>query len=249
MPDPLLDLQRDLPAPTARSLSDFVDAAIAVFGSDLKSVILYGSAADGTLRPTSDVNLLLVLTAFDAAKANAIRAPYSIAEAAIRLTAMFLLESEVPAAIESFAQKFSDLHRRHRLIYGSDPFANAPISRPAIIFRLRQVLLNLTLRLREGYVARGSTPERLSLLIAESAAPLRSCAGTLRELGGKPALPPKEALRTFVESLSEPGWTDVLAHITETRGREFLTPAVAEQTLLRLIDLAMRLRAVADTLT
>jgi hypothetical protein len=238
----------DLPAATARSVSDFVDAVIGVFGPDLKSVILYGSAADGTLRPTSDVNLLLVLSAFDAAKANAIRAPYLIAEAAVRLTAMFLLESEVPAALESFAQKFSDLHRRHRLLHGSDPFANVSIPRPAIIFRVRQVLLNLTLRLREGYVARGSTPERLSIMIAESAGPLRSCAATIRELEGKPPLPPKEALRAFVEAQIEPGWTEVLAHITESRGREHLAPATAEETLVRLIDLATRLRAKADTL-
>ena len=73
----------DLPAPISRSLSDLVDAAASTFGDDLKSVILYGSAADGTLRPTSDVNVLLVLSVFDPAKANAIRAPYSVAEAAI----------------------------------------------------------------------------------------------------------------------------------------------------------------------
>jgi len=239
----------DLPAPVARSIHDFVDAAIAIFGPDLKSVILYGSAADGTLRPTSDVNLLLVLSQFEPAKASAIRGPYSIAEAAIRLTAMFILESEVPAALESFAQKFSDLHRRHCLLYGSDPFANVCIPRAAIVFRLKQVLLNLTLRLREGYIARGSTPERLSTLIAESSGPLRSCAATMRELEGKAPLAPKQALRAFVEDLREPGWPEVLAHVTESRGRELLAPAPAEQTLLRLIDLAMRLRAHAGTLT
>ncbi len=239
----------DLPTPIAQSIGEFVDAAIAVFGPDLKSVILYGSAADGTLRPTSDVNLLLVLSQFDSAKASTIRGPYSIAEAAIRLTAMFILEPEVPAALESFAQKFSDLHRRHRLLFGSDPFANVTIPRAAILFRLKQVLLNLTLRLREGYVAHGSTPERFSTLIAESAGPLRSCAATMSELDGKPPLPPKEALRAFVEGLGEPGWSEVLAHITESRGRELLAPAIAEQTLLRLIDLAARLRSHAANLT
>jgi hypothetical protein len=237
-----------LPDAISRSLQAFVDAAVATFGADLKSVVLYGSGADGSLRPTSDVNLLLVLSAFDAAKATAIRGPYSLAEASIQLTAMFLLESEVPAALEAFAQKFSDVHRRHRVLYGSDPFANVSIPRPAVIFRLKQVLLNLTLRLREGYVARGSTPERLSALIAESAGPLRSCAATLRELSREPVVPPKEALRLFVEGLNQPGWDQILAHITETRARTFLDPQAAEETLLRLIDLSTRLRARVENL-
>jgi len=237
-----------LPDAVSRPLQAFVDASVAVFGADLKSVVLYGSGADGSLRPASDVNLLLVLSAFDAAKASAIRAPYSLAEAAIRLTAMFLLESEVPAALESFAQKFSDLHRRHRVLYGSDPFDSVSIPRQAIVFRLKQVLLNLALRLREGYIGSGSAPERLSILIAESAGPLRSCAATLRELTGEPTLPPKEALRIFVEALGEPGWDHVLAHISETRARAYLTPQTAEETLLRLIDLSARLRARAEKL-
>ncbi|HLX43072.1 MAG TPA: hypothetical protein VKR43_06545 [Bryobacteraceae bacterium] len=237
-----------LPDAISRSLQAFVDAAVVAFGPDLKSVVLYGSGADGSLRPTSDVNLLLVLSAFDAAKASALRPPYSIAEAAIQLTAMFLLESEVLAALEAFAQKFSDVHRRHRVLYGSDPFASVSIPRPAVIFRLKQVLLNLTLRLREGYVARGSTPERLSTLIAESAGPLRSCAATLRELTGDATVPPKEALRLFVENLNEPGWDEILAHITETRGRAFLDPRAAGETLFRLIDLATRLRARVENL-
>jgi hypothetical protein len=237
-----------LPDAISRSLQAFVDAAVATFGADLKSVVLYGSGADGSLRPTSDVNLLLVLSTFDSAKATAIRGPYSIAEASIQLTAMFLLESEVPAALESFAQKFSDVHRRHRVLYGADPFADVSIPRPAVIFRLKQVLLNLTLRLREGYVARGSAPERLSTLIAESAGPLRSCAATLRELTSEAVVPPKEALLLFVESLKEPGWDQILAHITETRGRAYLDPHAAEETLLRLMDLATRLRARVENL-
>ena len=124
----------------------------------------------------------------------------------------------------------------------------SPFPGPPFIFRLKQVLLNLTLRLREGYVARGSAPERLSALIAESAGPLRSCAATLRELTSESVVPPKEALLLFVESLKEPGWDQILAHITETRGRAYLDPHAAEETLLRLMDLATRLRARVENL-
>ncbi len=238
----------DLPQPVAAAITDFVQSALDIFGPDLRSVVLYGSAAEGRLRPASDVNLILVFSTFDPAKAVALRTPYAAGEAAVRLTAMFLLESELPSACELFAQKFSDVLRRHCVLHGPDPFSDASIPRPAVIIRLRQVLLNLALRLREAYVKRGSAPDRLSLLIADSAGPLRSCAATLRELEGQPTLDPKEALSQFALSLGEPGWDAVLTHLSETRERTSLSPDDADATLLRLIDLSARLRARADAL-
>jgi hypothetical protein len=237
-----------LPENVERALACFVSSAQTVFGPDLKSVVLYGSGAEGRLRAASDVNVLLVLSAFDAAKAEAIRQPFAAAQAAIQLTTMFLLESEVHPAMIAFGQKFSDIVRRHRVLYGSDPFVGLSIPRAAVIQRLKQVLLNLMLRLREAYVERGSTPERVSAMIAESAGPLRSCAATLLELEGKPVLAPKEALAQFVSGFGEPGWDDILAHLSETRERRMLAAGTADATLFRLIDLAGRLRARADAL-
>jgi N-methylhydantoinase A/oxoprolinase/acetone carboxylase beta subunit len=161
---------------------------------------------------------------------------------------MFLLESEVRPAMESFGQKFSDIVRRHRVLYGTDPFAGAKIPREVVIVRVKQVLLNLTLRLRTSYVQRGATPERISGLIADTAGPLRSCAATLDELEGKPAVPPKEALANFAATLGEPAWAQVLARISEVRDEHLLDAAAADQTLLCLIDLAARLRVRVDAL-
>src|SRR5437773_11398831 len=94
----------DLPEAVSCALAGFLDSARQAFGADLRSVVLYGSAAEGRLRPTSDVNLLIVLAAFDPARANSLRGPFSLAQAAIRLNAMLLLESEIQPAVESFAQ-------------------------------------------------------------------------------------------------------------------------------------------------
>src|SRR6185295_2756121 len=110
------------------------------------SVVLYGSGAEGQLRPTSDVNVMIVLTEFDRKRVDALREPLRIAHAAIKLTAMFLLESEIAAASESFAVKFSDILRRRRVLVGSDPFQGISITRQAEITRLKQVLFNLQLR-------------------------------------------------------------------------------------------------------
>src|SRR5947199_4454233 len=46
-----------LPAPIAEILNSFLQSAKDAFGSDLISVVLFGSAAEGKLRATSDLNL------------------------------------------------------------------------------------------------------------------------------------------------------------------------------------------------
>ena len=53
---------------------------------------------------------------------------------------------------------------------------------PASIIRLKQTLLNLTLRLREAYVSRSLREEQLIATVADTAGPLRACAATLLEL-------------------------------------------------------------------
>ena len=239
-----------LPPNVGRVLTEFIEQARSAFADDLRAVVLYGSGAEGKLRATSDVNLVLVLSAFDQKKADQVREPFRLAEAAIRLRAMFLLESEVRPAMEAFAVKFADIMRRRRVLYGDDPFAGISISRSDSIVRLKQVLLNLTLRLREAYIARGLREEQLVAMIADMAGPLRSCAATLLELEGKPVESPKEALHQVAASLPDGAErAEEISRISEARQEQTLAPGVAAPTLFHLIELARLMRARAEALS
>src|SRR5829696_2299417 len=92
----------NLPEQVQTGLTLFVDAARAAFGDKLRSVVLFGSAAEGKLRRTSDVNLLLVLRAFEREQVDALREPVRVARAAIELEPMFVLDSELGEAAEAF---------------------------------------------------------------------------------------------------------------------------------------------------
>jgi predicted nucleotidyltransferase len=237
-----------LPRNVTSVLTDFVNSAKEAFGSDLRSVVLYGSGAEGKLRPTSDVNLILVLTAFNQPQADQLREPLRLAHAAIKLRAMFLLDSELRPATDAFAVKFADIARRRRVLYGDDPFASLSVSRDDAIFRLKQTLLNLTLRMREAYVARSLREEQLEALIADVAGPLRSCASTLLELEGRSAASPKDALE-IVSALLETGPRAADARlISEARQRSWLPNDVTAPLLFDLIDLARAMWARAAAL-
>ena len=239
-------LPPNLPDNVSQRLGYFVEAARGAFGEDLLSIVLFGSAVEGRLRPASDVNVLVLLTAFERGKADLLREPLRTAQAAIRLSAMFLLEAELQPAIESFAVKFGDIARRHHVLFGVDPFTTATVPRAASITRLKQTLLNLTLRMREAYISRGLREEQLAAAIAEMAGPLRACAATLLELQGAAETSPKAALEKVAGALV-PG-TTLLDRITEARTEGALPPGTAGETFCELIDLAHRMLAKAQQL-
>jgi len=185
-------------------LLDFIAALQACCASDLVSVVLFGSAVDGRLTAASDVNIIVVLHKFDGDRMSKLRDAYLAAEAAIKLQAMFVLEDELAYAAELFGQKFADVLRRHRILYGRDVISTLRVPRAAEIFRLRQVILNLTLRLREAYVSRGERPEQAVRLLADMLGPMRAAAATLLELEGAPSSDGSAALATVAAACGPP---------------------------------------------
>ena len=244
------ELVSDLPQNVNRVLTEFTASARKAFDNDLRSVVLFGSGAEGKLRPTSDVNILIVLSAFEQERADQLRESLRLAQAAIQMRAMFLLESEIRPAMAAFAVKFGDIIRRRRVLFGEDPFAGVSISRADSITRLKQTLLNQTLRLREAYIARGLREEQLVATIAELAGPLRACAATLLDLEAQPAASPKEALNQVAASLPQSAkHLEQVAQISEAREKRTLAPGSAGPILFHLIDLARLMLARADALS
>lgn len=235
-------LPSQLPEDVALGLEEFCRAAIDAFGDALRAIVLFGSAAEGRLRATSDVNVLVVLGRFEQAQVDRVREAARTALAAIQLHAMFVLTEELPAAAEAFAVKFQDILNRHAVLAGEDPFAGLSISRQRIVERVRQDLLDTCIRLRATYVRVSLREEQLARVIAEAAAPLRAAAAAIAALEGKPADHPKEALAALSSSLPGGPWTDVLSGLSDAREDARLPPGVGAKLLMRIIDLAVALR-------
>lgn len=229
-------------------LADLVAAARICFQEQLKSIVLFGSGAEGRLRPTSDLNLLFILTAFESSRADAFREPLRLAHAAGGATGMFVLTSELPAVAEAFAVKFDDIARRQRLLYGEDLLAGLVTSREAKKQRLRQVLLNLLLRLRERYLVASLQEAQLAIVIAETAGPLRSAAATLLELEGAPVDSPKAALEKLAQSLPNPDFRATVEQFPQIRQSRSVSPGDGATIMFRLMALTEALRARTDKL-
>ena len=232
-----------LPSNVVSILTEFITTTRAAVGDNLVSAVLFGSAADGRLGASSDVNLILVLRGFDADRLAALNESLLAAQAAIQLQVMFLLEAEIPAAVESFAQKFADILRRHRVIAGRNVFAGVEVPRSAEIFRLRQMLLNLTLRLRGAYVARGARPEQAARVLADVLGPLRAAAATLLELEGTPCSGSDAALAAVANAFHA---SDTVASLGAAHERKPV--AEPRQVLAQVITLVTGITARAAKL-
>jgi predicted nucleotidyltransferase len=231
-----------LPQDVSQTLDEFLAAATGLLGPDLVSVVLFGSAAEGRMRATSDVNLMLVLSRFDAVRMDALREPLRTAHTLIRLQPMLILESELAAAADAFAVKFADIRQRHALLQGRDLLSGLAPARDAMRVRLRQILLNFILRARERYALVSLREEQLVSVIADAAGPLRSAAALILELEGRPAGSPKAALERLAAEIDAAPYRDALANLSRAREEAALPPGAGKSTLLRLIDLAQALR-------
>jgi len=220
-----------------RVLDELVSALRTALGGDLVSVVLFGSAVAGHLRATSDVNVIVVLRSFDTGKLDAVREVFRRDRASVNLAPMFLLDSEVDLAAQSFPVKLADIARRRRVLWGADPFAQMAIPRAAEVAHLRQGLLNLLLRLRDAYIERSLRQEQLALAVAGAAGPLRSSAAALLELEGVPASTPKQALERLALELNQPNARAALAQMSEAREKGVLAPGAASAAMVDLMAL------------
>jgi predicted nucleotidyltransferase len=231
-----------LPENVEQGLSQYVAAARSAFDAQLVAVVLYGSAAEGRLRATSDVNTITVVKTFSSEAAAAIGPTLTLLAAAMRLETMFLLEAEVERALNAFPVKFADIRHRKVVLYGTDPFSDGQISREALISRLRQVLLNTVLRTRQSYALRWDKETSMVELAADMAGPMRSAASALLELKGAAAASPREALQKVAAAAGKAGWIEAVQLLPDARERRpFPAGKTAAGIVYALLELAQHI--------
>lgn len=230
----------NLPPAATQGLEMVVEALRANVGDDLVSVVLFGSGAEGRLRKSSDVNLLVVVRGLDMKALEPAREALRGAQALAQVRLMLLDASEVQDALHAFPEKVDDLLRRSQVLVGTHPFAEMQVDRRRLLERLDQVLLNQVLRLRERSLYRGLREEQATHLVAEAAGPLRACAASLASLHGK-SVAPKEALIAFVASQA-PAFQPLMEQLSAAREGHRLAPGAASDALLKCIELTEALR-------
>ena len=237
-----------LPELTKKTVDDFLAVAQSSFGNNLRAAVLYGSAAEGKQRPTSDINLILVLSAFEQTEVDRIRPALRLAQTAAQLNVMFLLEQEISVAVRSFAPKFADVLRRRTILFGEDPFSGISVPRDAELRQLRQQLLNLTLRMRSTYAARSLREEQLALFLVETVGAIRTLAQSLFELQGQAAGSPREAFEKLGAALDLTNWNEAVQSIDKIQSTQLGEAGTVAKAYLQVLECVQRMRVKAESI-
>lgn len=165
-------------------------------GDSLQSIVLFGGLAKGEFVPSqSDVNVLIVFRTINVAVLD--RAAPLVRQGSLEfgLSAMLLTEGDLRDSADVFPIKFLDMQRRHKVLWGEDPFAKVNVTHDHLRLRCEQELRNLSLRLRQSYIQRIDRPELLQSALSRAVSSLLVNAGVLLELkAGKLADTKQDAL-------------------------------------------------------
>jgi|SoiMethySBSTD1v2_1073268.scaffolds.fasta_scaffold630723_2 hypothetical protein len=226
-------------------LDELVAGAREAFGADLIAVVLFGSAAEGRLRKTSDVNVIAVTCRFDPSAAAKLEELLRRGRAAVGLQVMFLEEGEIAAASNAFAHKFSDIAGRRKMLWGTDVFEGLRIDRAALVKRERQVLLNLSLRMRARFSESATHEDELAHSLTDAIGPLRASAGCLAQLESDGNPSGREALAALARAAGLGSLPQMYSHLREGA---HVAPGSVKQAFLETLDLIDHMQRKLDSL-
>jgi hypothetical protein len=151
------------------TLDELVAQLQKVYGSTLRSVVLYGSAAAGEHIPKrSDYNVLVIV---DDVTMDHLRTGAAVARAwgeNGNPPPLTLTLEEWRGSADIFPMEYADILERHRVLFGSPPFGGIEVNRRDLRLQLEHEAMGKLLKLRQGILAAGGDPKQHVELLAAS---------------------------------------------------------------------------------
>jgi hypothetical protein len=150
-------------------LNELVEKLKVAAGANLKSVVLYGSAAAGEFHPEySDLNVMCVLERLSAADLESLNpAGQWWAGKGHPAPLVFTLE-RLSQSADLFAIELLDIKEKRRVLFGEDVFAALDVPMNLHRQQVERELRASLIRLRQNYLAFPPQPKRLLGLMTAS---------------------------------------------------------------------------------
>ena len=170
------------------TVEQLVSQLQSVYGSTLRSVILYGSAAAGEhIAKRSDYNVLVVLDSVPLDRLPAIGAVLRSWGESGNPPPIIFTAAEWKASADVFPMEYADILERHRLLYGEDVTQGVSVSRQDLRLQVEHEALGKLLHLRAEAMAAGNDGgSQLRLLEASLTSILVIFRGAVRLHGDVP---------------------------------------------------------------
>ena len=152
-----------------KDLNELVVKLRSAAGGNLKSVVLYGSAATDDFHPGhSDLNVLCVLERLDADALAKLNPPATWWEKKGHPAPLMFTLEELRRSADVFAIELLDIKSSRRVLSGEDPFATLEVPMTLHRVQLEHELRAKLVRLRQRYLATAHDRKRLLGLMSAS---------------------------------------------------------------------------------
>jgi hypothetical protein len=141
------------------TLDELVSQLRAALGTELRAVVLYGSAAAGEHIPSkSDTNVLVLVDSLVAERLSAAAAAVGAWTGAGNPAPLMLTTREWRGSADIFAMEYADVLERHRVLYGELP-KDVQVKPADLRLQLEHEAMGTLLQLRRGALAIGHEPK------------------------------------------------------------------------------------------
>jgi hypothetical protein len=151
------------------TLDELVTQLKAAFGSDLTSVVLYGSAAGGEHDPKrSDQNVLVIVKSVPMTAARAISATARAWAEAGNPAPLVFTEQEWRGSADIFPMEYADILERNRVLHGPSPLDGIAVRKDHLRLQLENEAMGKLLHLRQAVLASAGDDKKLLELMGAS---------------------------------------------------------------------------------
>ncbi|MBI4124449.1 MAG: nucleotidyltransferase domain-containing protein [Deltaproteobacteria bacterium] len=232
-------------------LEQFVAGLQKIYGANLSSVVLYGSAAGPDFQQKySDYNLLVILRDLD---------PRELARSA-RLCQkwmgwrrknpppVFVDQEYLQNSRDVFPIEFLDMKETHQILRGEDPFLEMNVSKEHLRLQCESELKGKILALREAILRAHPSRRRIQTLILRSSSSLFAVFRGFLRLLGEPVPPTKREVLTKLNAKTHLD-TAIFEKILNVReGKQKLKRSQVLDWMAEYLTTLKKIARVADSL-
>jgi len=140
-----------------------------VFGKDLVSLILYGSAAGGHyVKGKSDINLLVVLTSTGMDKLADVLNTVQVWKKSRVAVPLVMTKAFMKSSLDCYPIEFLNMRNSYILIYGENVLEGLKFKPEDLRLQIERELKGKLILLRNGYLEAGGNVRQLKQLISRS---------------------------------------------------------------------------------
>jgi predicted nucleotidyltransferase len=227
-------------------LKKFSDDLSKIFGSNLKSFILYGSAATGEAFEHSDINTLLVLENIDIPVLRpAAKIIKKWVDGGQPVPLIFSRESLISSQ-DVFPIEFMDIKENHKVISGEAVFDSITVEPRNLRLEIERELKSKLIRMRQMYLASGGDKSRIKMVLIRSISGFTALLkGIIRLYGKKAPALKREIIAAAPQELALKA--DVFNAIMEVKeGKKNVTKDEADILYNQYMSEVERIAAIID---